>query len=83
MLDGGDGPQVTAGVDAGETGRAGGAERLAQRGVGRQVIQSGIQQQILGVVEHNLKQASIVTGVLILVYAVIVYLWRRKRYSSL
>jgi membrane protein DedA with SNARE-associated domain len=36
-------------------------------------------EQILGAVEHNLKEASIVAGVLILVYAAIVYVRRARR----
>jgi membrane protein DedA with SNARE-associated domain len=40
-------------------------------------------EQMLGLVEHNLKEASIVAGVLILAYAVVMYLRRRKRYSSI
>jgi membrane protein DedA with SNARE-associated domain len=33
-------------------------------------------EQILGMIEHNLKDASVVIGVLILVYAAILYLRR-------
>jgi membrane protein DedA with SNARE-associated domain len=38
-------------------------------------------EQILGVVEHNLKNASIVAGVLIVAYGVMLYLLSRKRHS--
>jgi membrane protein DedA with SNARE-associated domain len=35
-------------------------------------------EEILGVIEHNLKQASVVAGVLIVAYAAYVYLRRRR-----
>jgi membrane protein DedA with SNARE-associated domain len=40
-------------------------------------------EQILRVFEQNLKEASIVAGVLLLAYGVVMYLRRRKRYSSI
>jgi len=36
-------------------------------------------EEILSVIEHNLKQASVVVGVLIIAYAVYVYVRRRRR----
>jgi len=38
-------------------------------------------EQILGAVEHNLKEASIVVGALIILYVVIVYVLRNQRNS--
>ncbi len=39
-------------------------------------------EEILGVIDHNLKQASVVAGVLILAYAVYLYVSRRGRAGS-